>query len=114
VMETVIMKLYITGQTGRSIQAVKNLKSIVSVIEPRQVKVDILDTLEDPEKAEEDKVLATPTLIAISGDREKRIIGNLSNHQQVLTFLGFSEKGEKIDSWKTERENKKDEEGAGR
>lgn len=110
-METVVMKLYITGQTGRSTQAVKNLKSIVSVIEPEMVTVDILDTLEEPEKAEQDKVLATPTLIAISGDREKRIIGNLSNHQQVLTFLGFSEKGAKIDIGKTEDTSNRDGEG---
>lgn len=88
-MDRVIMKLYITGQTGRSTQAVKNLKNIISGIDPQSINVEILDTLESPEKAEADKVLATPTLIAVSGDREKRIIGNLSNYKQVLTFLGF-------------------------
>lgn len=83
------LKLYITGQTTKSDNAIAHLYQIFNDL---SIKFDltIIDVLEKPYLAEEDKVLATPTLIRTSPLPVRRIIGDLSESQSVMLGLGLS------------------------
>ncbi len=81
------LKLYITGKTARSERAIKSLKEICSKELGDKYVLNVIDVLEFPQEAEDDKVLATPTLIKSLPPPIKRIIGDLSDKEKVLIGL---------------------------
>jgi circadian clock protein KaiB len=87
-MESYRLKLYITGQTTNSDQAIENLRYLFDQ-SGVNYELSIVDVLEHPQLAEEDKVLATPTLIKISPLPVRRISGDLSNLDRVIVGLGL-------------------------
>lgn len=78
------LKLYVTGQTSRSQRAIGHLRQIAKGLE---ADVEIIDVLENPQMAEDDSILATPTLIKASPVPIRRIIGDLSDEKKVLLGL---------------------------
>jgi circadian clock protein KaiB len=89
-MDTCLLKLYITGQTPRSTYAVANLNRLCHAALRDQCEVIIIDVLEQPESAEEDRVLTTPTLIKASPPPARRVVGDLSDAQKVIQGLGLN------------------------
>lgn len=89
-MKQNVLKLYITGRTSRSQEAVQNLRSIYKSINDPQFDIVVIDVLENPEQAEEDKILATPTLVYLTENSSNRIIGDISNSKDVLKLLNLS------------------------
>ncbi len=87
-MDTYHLKLYITGQTANSDHAIANLQQIFDR-SGLEYELSIIDVLEHPRRAEEDKVLATPTLIKLTPLPVRRIIGDLSNTDRVIVGLGL-------------------------
>ena len=86
-MGQIKLKLYVTGKTYRSKRAIETVRAIYNTL-GKEAELSIIDILEDPELAEEDKILATPTLIKISADSSsRRIIGDLSDLERVKTSL---------------------------
>ena len=85
----VLLKLYITGQTPRSEQAVANLRRICEQQLRNQFELDIVDILEQPELAETERIIATPTLVRVSPPPARRIIGDLSDTEKVLFGLSL-------------------------
>ena len=81
------LKLYITGKTARSEEAVSNLKNLCKSKFNDEYELLIIDVLDSPDLAEQDHVLATPTLIKILPLPVRRIIGDLSDTQKVLLGL---------------------------
>ncbi len=90
-MSKYLLKLYVTGQTSRSLRAISNLRSICEEALQNQYELVIIDILERPEIAEEHKVIATPTLIKEMPPPHRRIIGDLSDKQKVLMGLDLQE-----------------------
>ncbi len=86
-MNQYVLKLYITGHTPKSDQAIANLKSLCEKELKDQYELDIIDVLENPQLAEDEKILATPTLIRELPPPLRRIIGDLSNTDKVLLGL---------------------------
>jgi len=82
-----VLKLYVTGLTPRSQDAVKNLKRILNEDYKGVYSLRVIDVVKHPNLAEDDKILATPTLIKILPPPVRRIIGNLSNKEKVLLGL---------------------------
>jgi len=82
-----LLKLYIAGQTSRSQRAVRNLNVTCEKLLDDQYDLAVIDVLEHPELAEEDKILATPTLIRLSPPPMRRVIGDLSDTEKVLIGL---------------------------
>jgi circadian clock protein KaiB len=82
-----ILKLYVTGKTPRAETAIANLRRICDEELRGEYELVIIDVLEDPDAAEDDKVLATPTLIKQLPPPLRRIIGDLSNKEKVLLGL---------------------------
>lgn len=81
------LKLYITGKTSRSQKAISNLQDICSEELKDNYVLQIIDVLEQPQLAEDEKILATPTLIKELPPPLRRIIGDLSNTEKVLLGL---------------------------
>ena len=86
-MNKFILKLYVTGKTPRSKQAIVNLRRICEQELSGQFEIIVMDVLENPLLAENEKILATPTLIRELPPPVRRIIGDLSDREQVLLGL---------------------------
>lgn len=86
-VEKFVLKLYITGKTARTETAVNMLKKICEEELQGRYQLNVIDILEYPQLAEDEKILATPTLIKVLPQPLRRIIGDLSNKEKVLLGL---------------------------
>lgn len=86
-MDKYQLKLFVTGQTLRSSRAIINLRRICEEELGTGYELDVIDVLERPQLAEEERILATPTLIKKFPLPVRRIIGDLSDTKQVLLGL---------------------------
>ena len=84
------LRLYITGKTPKSERAIANLKEICEKEMEGLYELQVIDVLESPQLAENEKILATPTLIKDLPPPLKRVIGDLSNSERVLLGLDLS------------------------
>lgn len=86
-MDKYVIKLYITGQTPRSQRAIDNLRRICEEELCGQYDLVVIDVLERPQLAEDEKILATPTVVKELPPPIRRIIGDLSDADRVLLGL---------------------------
>ncbi|MBF0158636.1 MAG: circadian clock protein KaiB [Magnetococcales bacterium] len=82
-----LLKLYVTGHTPRSQHAISNLRRICEGELAGHYEMTVIDILEHPSLAEDEKILATPTLIKVLPSPIRRIIGDLSDTEKVLFGL---------------------------
>lgn len=82
-----LLKLYVTGSSSRAQQAISNLERICEQELQGKYELEIIDVLEHPEKAEDARILATPTLIKRLPPPLRRVIGDLSDKEKVLLGL---------------------------
>ena len=81
------LRLYVAGQTPRSIAAFTNLKKICDNHLKGRYELEIIDLLTKPQLARGDQILAVPTLVRRLPEPVKKIIGDLSNTERVLIGL---------------------------
>lgn len=81
------LRLYVAGQTPKSIAAFANLKRICEEHLAGKYRIEIVDLLENPKLAAGDQILAIPTLVRQLPPPVKKIIGDLSNELRVLVGL---------------------------
>jgi len=81
-----ILRLYVTGSTGRSLRAVYNLKKICEEHLP-DYDLEVIDIYKDPEAAREAQIVAAPTLVKKLPQPIRRFVGDLSNTQKILVGL---------------------------
>jgi circadian clock protein KaiB len=86
------LKLYVTGSSSRASVAIANLKRICDEELGGQYELQIIDVLKDPQLAEDEKILATPTLIKQLPPPLRRVIGDLSDKDKVLLGLELQPK----------------------
>jgi circadian clock protein KaiB len=82
-----ILKLYVAGNTPNSMRALKTLRNILENEFKGLYALKVIDVLKNPQLAEDDKILATPTLAKILPPPVRRIIGDLSDRERVLIGL---------------------------
>jgi circadian clock protein KaiB len=82
-----LLRLYVAGQTPKSIAAFRNLKLICEQHLAGQYRIEVIDLQENPTLAATDQILAIPTLVRRLPPPMKRIIGDLSNTERVLVGL---------------------------
>ena len=82
-----VLRLYVAGKTARSVRAITDLQRLCAQELNGQYQVEVIDVLEDPAAAERQKVLATPTVIKELPLPVRRVIGDLSQAEQVLVGL---------------------------
>lgn len=81
------LTLYVTGQTDRSDRAINNLRQICRDQLHGEYEMRVVDILERPQLAEDEKILATPMLVRELPPPLKRVVGDLSNAEKVLLGL---------------------------
>jgi len=84
---TYLLKLYVLGKTGKAERAVNNLREICEHQLAGAYELQIIDVLENPQLAEDEKILATPTLIKQLPPPLRRVIGDMSDRDKVLLGL---------------------------
>jgi circadian clock protein KaiB len=82
-----ILKLYVAGETPRSLQTIENLKRICHEHLAGAYRVDVVDLQKRPHLAKADQIVALPTLIIKHPEPVRRILGNLANTERVLAGL---------------------------
>ena len=81
------LRLYVAGQTAKSLAACANLKRICETHLAGQYRIEIIDLSKNPQLAAGDQILALPTLVRRLPKPIKKIIGDLSNEEHVLVGL---------------------------
>jgi circadian clock protein KaiB len=81
------LRLYVAGQTPKSIAAIANLKKICEKYLSGGYNIEVIDLMKNPALAQRHQIVAIPTLIRQLPEPLKRIIGDLSNLEKVLVGL---------------------------
>lgn len=89
-MDKYRLKLFLTGRTPRSQQAIDNLRALLEDEFAEQYELEVIDVVEQPQLAEDDKILATPAVIRDLPEPVRRVVGDLSDRDQVLLGLDLA------------------------
>jgi circadian clock protein KaiB len=81
------LRLYVAGQTDKSLRAIANLKRICAEHLAGRYSIEVIDLLEHPQLAAGDQIIALPTLVRRLPEPIKKILGDLSNQERVLVGL---------------------------
>jgi circadian clock protein KaiB len=81
------LRLYVAGQTAKSIAAFDNLKRVCETHLAGRYTIEVVDLLRNPRLAAGDQILAVPTLVRKFPEPIRKIIGDLSNEERVLVGL---------------------------
>ena len=85
------LRLYVAGQTPKSLAAFANLKKICEEHLAGEYHIEVIDLLKNPQLASGDQILAIPTLVRKLPEPIRKIIGDLSNTERVLVGLDIRE-----------------------
>ena len=85
----VSLRLYLAGELPQSVVAVSNLQRVCREAALDDVAVEIVDTLQAPERSLEDGIVVTPTLVRLSPEPRITIIGSLAEFEEVRAALGL-------------------------
>jgi len=83
------LRLYVAGQTPKSILAIKNITKYCKEHLDGQYSLEVIDLLKNPQLAEGDQIFAIPTLVRKVPEPIRKIIGDLSNEERVLVGLNI-------------------------
>lgn len=81
------LRLYVAGQTPKSLAALSNLRRFCDEHLAGQYRIEVIDLVENPRLARSDQILAIPTLVRRLPQPIRKIIGDLSNSERVLVGL---------------------------
>ena len=83
------LRLYVAGQTPKSIRAFANLKALCEEHLKGRYQIEVIDLLENPQMARGDQIVAVPTLVRDLPQPVRKIIGDLSDTERVLIGLAL-------------------------
>jgi circadian clock protein KaiB len=87
------LRLYVAGQTPRSVAALVNLKKLCKEHLAGKYRLEVIDLLQNPKLARDDQIVALPTLVRRLPPPLRKIIGDLSNTERVLVGLQLRPRG---------------------
>ena len=88
-----ILRLYVTGSSGRSLKAVHNLKKICEEHLP-DYDLEVIDIYKNPDLARQEQIIAAPTLVKKLPQPLRKFVGDLSNTKKILIGLDLYERQE--------------------
>jgi len=86
------LKLYVAGQSPRSVSAIANIKRICEENLQGRYELEVIDLYQQPQLAQGEQIIAVPTLIRKVPPPLRRIIGDMSNTERVLVGLDIQKK----------------------
>ncbi len=87
-----VLHLYVANMNFKSVQAIENIEDICEKNLSGHYRLDIIDICQSPALARENQIIAAPTLIKETPLPLRRLVGNMSNTERVLTGLGICSK----------------------
>lgn len=84
------LRLYVTGNSPRSSQAITNVRALCEEFLPDRYDLEVIDIYQQPTQAASAQIIAAPTLIKITPKPARRLIGNLSDRDKVLVGLNLA------------------------
>ena len=84
------LRIYVSGKAPRSLQAIETLRVILETSVREGYTLDVIDLREEPGMAEADKIFATPTAVKLRPEPARRIVGDFSDKEKVLTGLALN------------------------
>jgi circadian clock protein KaiB len=91
-MSVHLLKLYIAGRTPRTEHAISSLREICEGVLEGKYELSVIDVLERPQLAENEKIFATPTLVRELPPPIRRVVGDLSDRERVLIGLDIAKR----------------------
>jgi circadian clock protein KaiB len=88
------LRLYVAGQSPKSLTAFSNLKKVCEEHLEGKYRIEVIDLLQNPQLAAGDQIVAIPTLVRKLPEPMRRIIGDLSNTERVLVGLQLRSRDE--------------------
>ena len=82
-----VLRLYVTGQTPRSVQSVENLKKLCEKYLKGRFKLEVVDIYQQPALAAEGQIIAAPTVIKLMPLPLRRLVGDFSDQNRVVLGL---------------------------
>ncbi len=92
--EKYILRLYVTGMTPKSIQAIENIRKICEENLKGRYELEVIDVFQQPEYAKNEQIIAAPTLIKKLPLPLRKFIGDMSNKEKILVGLNVAPKKE--------------------
>ena len=92
-----ILRLYVSGSSGRSLRAIHNLKKLCEEHLPNDYDLEVIDIYENPRAAREEQIIAAPTLVKKLPTPLRKFVGDLSNTQKILVGLDIYERRDNTD-----------------
>ncbi|MBV8100015.1 MAG: circadian clock KaiB family protein [Verrucomicrobia bacterium] len=86
------LRLYVAGQTPKSLTAFANLKRICEEHLAGRYQIEVIDLLKQPELAQMDQIIALPTLVRRLPEPIKRIVGDLSNSERIVVGMNLEKR----------------------
>ncbi len=86
------LRLYVAGQTPKSLAAFANLKELCDLYLAGKYRIEVIDLVKKPQLAKDDQVIAIPTLVRRLPQPVRKIIGDLCDTKRTLAGLDLSEK----------------------
>ncbi len=87
--EIYAFRIFVTGDSLRSQRAIDNLRGLCASVLAEQADIEVVDVLTSPERAESEKVIATPTVLRLSPAPARRVIGDLADYHMAAAALGL-------------------------
>jgi circadian clock protein KaiB len=87
----VLLRLFVTGSSQRSLRAIEAVQNMCKAFLKERVRVEVVDVIQQPDEAEREKILATPTLIRQVPGPPRRLVGDLGEPARVIELLGLQE-----------------------
>lgn len=95
-------RLFVAGESARSIRAAESLRSLIDSAIPGEAEVTVIDVLQRPDLAEEFGILATPVVIRDLPLPQRRVVGDLSDPVRVADALGIDRTLRRVDKdWRS-------------
>ena len=82
-----LLRLFVTGQTSRSLRSIENLRRICERHLPGRYELEVVDIYQQPSLASENEIIAAPTLIKKLPLPLRRLVGDFSNNERVIVGL---------------------------
>jgi len=86
-----VLRLYVTGTSVRSTQAIANIHSLCEEYLPGRYDLQVIDIYQQPGEAMEDQIIAAPTLVKSEPSPPKKLIGDLSDRDRVIVGLNLAD-----------------------
>ncbi len=94
--EKIILRLYVSGMTARSIRAIENMRRICNEDLKGRCELEVIDVYQQPERSKEEQLFAAPTLIKKLPLPLRRFIGDMSDKEKILVGLNIIKSSKNI------------------